>query len=122
MLILEGATSPWDVGKSLAGLDSVYNYWTHGRLLDELATCVEPAIEGLRESPFSTELHDEAERFANYRRSTLQLTDFGHALLAEQSDFTRRNPISRWWGGTHLTNSNLWRWHPHHLEVIAPGH
>ena len=25
--------------------------------------------------------------------------------------------IDRWWGGTHLTNENLWRWNP---ALVAP--
>ncbi len=36
-----------------------------------------------------------------------------------ESDFAdlRHNPIDRWWGGTQLTNDNLWRWNP---MLIAP--
>ena len=47
-----------------------------------------------------------------YRRSRLSLTEFGEAVLAHKEDFSRHNPIDRWWGGTHLTNDNLWRWAP----------
>jgi hypothetical protein len=39
-----------------------------------------------------------------YLRSRLSLTEFGQAVLAHQEDFSRHNPIDRWWGGTHLTN------------------
>jgi hypothetical protein len=52
------------------------------------------------------------DREEAYRRSRLSLTDFGKAVLAHKEDFSRHNPIDRWWGGTHLTNDNLWRWHP----------
>jgi len=45
-------------------------------------------------------------------RSKLSLTEFGKAVLAHKEDFTRYNPIDRWWGGTHLTNDRLWRWNP----------
>jgi hypothetical protein len=40
------------------------------------------------------------------------LTDFGKAILAHEEDFSRHNPIDRWWGGTHLTNDHLWRYDP----------
>jgi hypothetical protein len=42
----------------------------------------------------------------------LSVTEFGKAVLAHKADFTDHNPIDRWWGGTHLTNDNLWRWNP----------
>jgi hypothetical protein len=32
-------------------------------------------------------------------------------------DFSRRNPIHRWWDGTELTSDHLWRWDP---VLIAP--
>ena len=32
----------------------------------------------------------------------------GHSGRAD--DFSRHNPIHRWWGGTELTNDRLWRW------------
>jgi hypothetical protein len=31
---------------------------------------------------------------------------------AHKEDFSRHNPIDRWWGGTRLTNDRMWRWHP----------
>jgi hypothetical protein len=45
-----------------------------------------------------------------YLRSRLSLTEFGKVVLAHQEDFSRHNPIDRWWGGTHLTNDRLWRY------------
>jgi hypothetical protein len=42
----------------------------------------------------------------------LSVTEFGKAVLAHTEDFSRHNPIDRWWGGTHITNDNLWRWNP----------
>jgi len=40
----------------------------------------------------------------------LSLTEFGKAVVAHKEDFSRHNPIDRWWGGTRLTNDPLWRW------------
>jgi hypothetical protein len=50
-------------------------------------------------------------------RSRFSLTEFGKAVVAHKKDFSRHNPIDRWWGGTHLTNDRLWRWNP---VLVAP--
>lgn len=118
-LIEGGTTRPQDLFGAM--LDAVvYGYWTLGRLLDELASCEVPAVSGLRERPFSLELHDDADRFANYNRSKLELTDFGRALLAGEADWAVCNRVNRWWGGTHVTNDNLWRWDANELKIVSP--
>jgi hypothetical protein len=96
----------------------VYDYWEGGMLLDGLAVAPAPAIAGLAESPFTLELHDSAERFNRYKASTLSLTPLGKAILAGEEDFSRQNPVHRWWGGTELSSANLWRWG---TALIAPG-
>jgi hypothetical protein len=45
-------------------------------------------------------------------RSRLSLTEFGRDVVAHEADFSRHNPIDRWWGGTHLTNDRLWCYDP----------
>jgi hypothetical protein len=57
-------------------------------------------------------MHHERERFERYKESRLSLTALGKAILAGTEDFSRHNPIDRWWGGTRLTNDRLWRWDP----------
>jgi hypothetical protein len=96
----------------------VFGYWEAGALLDRLALAPEPAVLGLAEWPFTLELHDSGSRYDRYKASELSLTPLGKAILAGTEDFTRHNPIDRWWGGTHLTNDTLWRWDP---VLIAPG-
>jgi hypothetical protein len=95
----------------------VYDYWEGGMLLDGLALAPVPAISGLAEWPFTVELHDSLERFDRYKASTLSLTPLGKAILAGEEDFSEHNPVHRWWGGTELTNTNLWRWS---AALIAP--
>jgi hypothetical protein len=95
----------------------VYDYWEAGMLLDGLALAPVPAISGLAEWPFTVELHDSIERFDRYKASTLSLTPLGRAILAGEEDFSRVNPVHRWWGGTELTNDKLWRWS---AALIAP--
>jgi hypothetical protein len=95
----------------------VFDYWEAGAILEGLALAPSPAVSGLAEWPFTLEMHNEAERYARYKESVLSLTEFGKAVLAHEEDFSRHNPIDRWWGGTHLTNDNLWRWNS---ALIAP--
>jgi hypothetical protein len=88
-----------------------------GYLLEGLAHCPTPAISGLDEALRTLSRDEHAARDAAHKRSRLSLTEFGKAVLAHKADFSQHNPIDRWWGGTHLTNDNLWRWNP---ALIAP--
>jgi hypothetical protein len=90
----------------------VFDYWEVGALLDGLALAPNPAVSGLAEWPFTLEMHNERERYERYKESRLLLTALGKAILAGTEDFSRHNPIDRWWGGTRLTNERLWRWDP----------
>jgi hypothetical protein len=95
----------------------VFSYWETGSILDGLALAPLPAISGLAQWPFTPEMHDVKGRFDRYKQSRLSLTPLGKAILAGAEDFSRHNPIHRWWGGTELTNDRLWRWDP---VLIAP--
>jgi hypothetical protein len=95
-------------------------YWAVGELLDGLAHCPAPAVTGLDEGPFDVELHNARERHERYKNSKLALTSLGKAILAQAEDFSRHNPVHRWWGGTELTNDRLWRWDPANRCLIAP--
>lgn len=108
-LVAAGNASPFDVfpGHEKPNMRRVYKYWEIGELLDGLARGPAPAVAGLEEGPFTDELHDDERRLARYRQSKLSLTALGEAVLAQAEDFSRRNPVHRWWGGTELTNNNL---------------
>jgi hypothetical protein len=90
----------------------VFNEFEYGYLLDGLAFGPIPAVAGLDEELRTMPRENLRDRVPAYRRSRLSLTDFGKAVVAHKEDFSRHNPIDRWWGGTHLTNDNLWRWNP----------
>ncbi len=98
----------------------VFSYWEQGALLDGLARCRKPLVSGLKEGPFTMELHDDRARRKRYNKSKLALTPLGYAILAQTDDFARHNPIRRWWGGTKLTNKQLWRWDPDNKVLVAP--
>jgi hypothetical protein len=90
----------------------VFSEWEKGYLLDGLAFGPKPAIAGLDEELRTLERENLGDRHAAYLRSELTLTKFGKSILAHKEDFSRHNPIDRWWGGTRLTNDRLWRWDP----------
>ncbi len=121
-LISAGHVHPYDLfpGHEKPNERRVFGYWEVGELLDGLAHCPAPVVSGLDEGPFDLDMHDDADRHARYKRSSLALTELGKAVLAVADDFSRHNPIYRWWGGTELTNDRLWRWDPASQALIAP--
>ena len=121
-LVAAGNASPFDVfpGHKKRNTRRVFGYWEVGALLDGLARGPAPAVAGLDEGPFTEELHRDEARFERYKQSKLSLTALGKAVLAQTEDFSRHNPIHRWWGGTQLTNDNLWRWDPDNSALIEP--
>ena len=86
-------------------------------LLDGLACGPRPAVTGLDDELHTLGREKLGPRLKAYRRSELSLTKFGEAIVAYREDFSRHNPIDRWWGGTRLTNDCLWRWNP---MLVAP--
>ena len=121
-LISAGHVHPFDLfpGHSKRNERRVFGYWEIGSLLDGLAHCPTPAVSGLDEGPFTDEMHSDRKRHGRYKQSTLSLTMLGKAVLDQVDDFSRHNPIHRWWGGTELTNDRLWRWDPANHALIAP--
>jgi hypothetical protein len=113
---------PFDIFRSALRNDDlpVLNYWEIGQALDQLAFGITAAVEGLDEGAFTTALHDDPPRFARYKRSKLSLSELGQALVDNREDFSRYNSIHRWWGGTKLTNDNLWRWDAAKNTLISP--
>jgi hypothetical protein len=113
-LISTGHIHPYDVfpGDQKPNERRVFGYWEVGALLDGLAHCPAPVVTGLDGRPFDLDMHDDRDRHERYKRSRLALTELGKAILAQADDFSRHNPIHRWWGGTELTNDRLWRWDP----------
>ncbi|CCE09123.1 conserved hypothetical protein [Bradyrhizobium sp. STM 3843] len=121
-LVADGFVHPFDLfpGYEKPNRGRVFEYWETGALLDGLAHSPAPALTGLAEGPFTLEMHDDRDRLQRYKASCLSLTPLGEAILAGEDDFSRHNPIHRWWGGTELTNANLWRWDPVANVLIAP--
>jgi hypothetical protein len=90
----------------------VFNSWEIGSLLEGVAHGPRPAAAGLDDGLRTLKTNNYRGRDEAYKRSRLSLTEFGKAIVAHKEDFSRHNPIDRWWGGTRLTNDHLWRWSP----------
>jgi hypothetical protein len=90
----------------------VFGEFESGWLLQGLAHGPRPAVAGMDDELRTIDRENLRDRHAAYLRSRLSLTEFGEAVLAHQEDFSRHNPIDRWWGGTRLTNDQLWRFGP----------
>lgn len=122
-LISPGDVVPFDVfpGDKKDNDLRVFGYWEVGLTLDWLAHCPAPAVLGLEEGPFDSDMHDDRQRFLRYRESKLALSELGRALVEDRDDFSQRNPIHRWWGGTELTNGRLWRWDAMNKALISPA-
>jgi hypothetical protein len=95
----------------------VFNEYEIGYLLEGLAHGPRPAIAGLDDGLRTLETNNYRDRGEAFKRSRLSLTEYGKAIVAHREDFSRHNPIDRWWGGTRLTNDRMWRWDP---VLIAP--
>jgi hypothetical protein len=99
---------------------------TEMRMLDFIAawkpTPQDIGVHEARDSggPFTMELHGDRARHRRYNKSKLAPTPLGYAILAQTDDFARHNPIRRWWGGTRLTNKQLWRWDSDNKVLVAP--
>lgn len=78
------------------------------------------SVAGLNEGPFTLDLHHDRERRRRYKQSRLSLTALGKAILEQTEDFSRHNPVHRWFGGTELADGRLWRWDAANKTLVAP--
>jgi len=114
--IEDDGTEPQEVLHA-AEFREVYDEREADVLLYSLGHCKAPAFVELGEEPLHA---SEEDRPHQYRGGRLALTDLGRAIMAGEDDFSRHNPIHRWWGGTELTNERLWRWDPKSRSLVAP--
>jgi hypothetical protein len=119
-LLSEGIVNPIGLFPHHRHQRKVFGYWEAGYLLDGLAHCPAPAVSGLGEGPLPFERWGSRSLHERYVKSRVSLTVLGDAILVWKEDFSRHNPIHRWWGGTELTNDRLWRWDPRFRALIAP--
>jgi hypothetical protein len=119
-LLSEGIVNPIGLFPHHRHQRKVFGYWEAGYLLDGLAHCPAPAVSGLGEGPLPFEKWGSRSLHERYVKSRLSLTALGNAILVWTEDFSRHNPVHRWWGGTELTNERLWRWDPKYRRLVVP--
>jgi hypothetical protein len=83
-------------------------------LVDDLAFCDVPLISGIDE-PAAPEA--EAER---YRSASLTLTIAGEEVANGDEDHVALSGLDRWWGGTRLLGSDVWRYDRAAGNLVAP--
>jgi hypothetical protein len=122
-LISQGYNTPSNLMRHANWFDDaqVFSYWQRGKFLADLAVCSKPAVSGMNGEEFTLDMHDDQKRHKAFFQSRLELTAFGQALLDGREDFAQHNTIDRWWGGTRLTNQNLWRWNSANQALIGPA-
>jgi hypothetical protein len=101
-------------------LRGVFNYWETAALLEPLAFGPLPALSGPDPELQTVAPGNFRRRDELHKASRAVLTPLGEAILIGREDFSRHNPVHRWWGGTKLTNANLWRWDAVANALIAP--
>jgi hypothetical protein len=99
---------------------TIFNYSETALLAEPLAFGPMPALTGLNPELQSVDLGNFRRRDEIHKEGRPVLTAFGEAVLTGRANFSRCNPVRRWWGGTELTNANLWRWDPVASVLIAP--
>lgn len=114
--IEDEGTEPQEVLRA-AELRELYNEGEADEMLCALMQCRAPAF--LQPGATSLDQSQPTGPF-DYEGGPLVLTELGRAVDAGEEDFSRHNPIHRWWGGTELTNERLWRWDRKARSLIAP--
>ena len=90
------------------------------KVLSDLTFCETPLIQGTSE-PFEQAILADGTRRKAFIQSPLELTDCARAILAGTQDFAAFNSVDFWWGGSHITNDQLWRWDAESTTLTPPS-
>lgn len=102
-------------GQEEAAFMGDWSFWT---CLDGLGAPDAPLVAGF-EGAFDPAGSPDALKA--YFNSTLRLTELGEAVLSAAADRAEHLPVDRWFGGTHLTGGNLWRWDRDEERLVEPS-
>lgn len=100
--------------------DPAFTYWPLGQILLDMFHGPAPLLTGTREERFDLALHQNRKRHQKCFASRVSLTKHGERVLAGALDYTSIAPIDCHWGGTRITNDNLWRWNAETKTLRAP--
>lgn len=93
--------------------------WVMYAMLDGMAEGTYPLIEGKSDVAFNPNM--ALIDWQRYIRGEIKVTSYGQAVLRGETDDRQHNGTDHWWGGTHLTDSNHWRWDPKGGQLVPPG-
>lgn len=99
---------------------TAFNYYETADLLEALAFAPRPVVSGVDPGLRTRNRENLRLQHELHQASWPAITPLGLDILAGREDFSRHNPVHRWWGGTELTNANLWRWDAAAEALIAP--
>ena len=119
--VANGTTRAADLFVELVANDRINDFmgdWSFFTLLDRMAAGPASLLRSSVNARFHPAWASEQRR--QYLDAELRLTPIGEAVLAGREDYARHAKIDRWWGGTHITNDNLWRWDAENCRLIAP--
>lgn len=103
----------WDMEEA-----GILEDWALYATIDRLAGAVEPLFSGKSDVPFNPYMG--STNWRRYVNKKLELTKYGFMVIEGHEDFTVKNPVDHFWGGTHILNKNLWRWDLENRRLIAP--
>jgi len=88
-------------------------------VIDAMTNSQMPLLLPEDRGPFIAEqtMHDRNE----WMQRCFYLTADGENVLQQRMDWLRHHQIDRWWGGTHLTPRNDWRWDAKAHQVFCKG-
>lgn len=92
--------------------------WVFYAILDGLADGPFSLVEGKADVAFNPNM--ALIDWRRYMLPEMKLTSYGAAVLKGETDDRAHNGTDHWWGGTHLTDANLWRWDAKSRSLIAP--
>jgi hypothetical protein len=119
--VANGTTRPADLFVELVAENRTIDFmgdWSFFTLLDRMAAGPASLLRSSIDAKFHPAWASEQRR--QYLDAELRLTPLGETALAGREDYARQAKIDRWWGGTHLTNDNLWRWDAENCRLITP--
>jgi hypothetical protein len=93
--------------------------WVLYSLLDGLAEGPHPLISGKPDVAFNPNM--ALVDWRRYMLPELALTPYGQSVLRGEADDREHNGTDHWWGGTHLTDGQLWRWERRIGSLVPPG-
>ena len=88
--------------------------------LDGLQFVSVPLIEGLPFESLRCAEGPESGDYREYATAVVSLTEAGEGALAGEFDHALSNGLHRWFGGTHVTPDNIWRWDRDEERLIGP--